>query len=79
MKLSLKWLKDYVQLDVSVDEVARAITFLGLEVEGIVNTGAPKLDQVFVGEVLVRDRHPNADKLSVCQVDVGPAGGVKKA
>ncbi|OIQ97055.1 phenylalanine--tRNA ligase beta subunit [mine drainage metagenome] len=77
MKLSLNWLKDYVRLDASVDEIARAITFLGLEVEGVVQTGAPKLDQVVVGEVLTRDKHPNADKLSVCTVDVGLAGGVK--
>jgi phenylalanyl-tRNA synthetase beta chain len=77
MKISLNWLRDYVQLDASVDEISRAITFLGLEVEGVIQTGAPKLDNVFVGEVLVRDRHPNADKLSVCQVDVGSAGGVK--
>ncbi len=77
MKISLNWLKDYVQLDASIDELQRAITFLGFEVEGVFRTGAPKLDQVVVGEVLVRDKHPNADKLSVCQVDIGPAGGVK--
>ena len=76
MKLALTWLRDYVQLDVSVEEITRAITFLGLEVEQVIQTGAPKLENVVVGEVLVRDRHPNADKLSVCQVDVGTAGGV---
>ncbi|MFI5358133.1 MAG: phenylalanine--tRNA ligase subunit beta [Opitutales bacterium] len=77
MKISLNWLKDYVQLDASVDEITRAITFLGFEVEQVIRTGAPRLDQVFVGEILTRARHPNADKLSVCTVDVGPAGGVK--
>ncbi len=77
VKISLNWLKDYVQLDASVDELSRAITFLGFEVEQVIRTGAPALSQVFVGEVLVRDKHPNADKLSVCQVDVGSAGGVK--
>lgn len=77
MKISLNWLRDYVQLDASVDEITRAITFLGFEVEGVVNTSAPKLEQVFVGEILTRNKHPNADKLSVCTVDVGPAGGVK--
>ena len=77
MKVSLNWLRDYVQLDASVDEITRAITFLGFEVEGVVATGAPKLDQVVVGEILTRAKHPNADKLSVCTVDVGPAGGVK--
>lgn len=77
MKISLNWLKDYVRLDASVDEICRAITFLGFEVEQVIRTGAPELKHVVVGEVLVRDKHPNADKLSVCQVDIGPAGGVK--
>jgi phenylalanyl-tRNA synthetase beta chain len=77
MKISLNWLKDYIALEASVDEISRAITFLGFEVEGVVVTGAPKLGHVVVGEILTRAKHPNADKLSVCTVDVGPAGGVK--
>ncbi|MDD3180075.1 MAG: phenylalanine--tRNA ligase subunit beta [Opitutaceae bacterium] len=77
MKISLNWLKQYVALEAPVDEIAHALVFLGFEVEGIVRTGAPKLDHVVVGEILTRVRHPNADKLSVCTVDVGPAGGVK--
>jgi phenylalanyl-tRNA synthetase beta chain len=77
MKISLNWLKDYVALDATVDEISRAITFLGFEVESVHATGAPRLEHVVVGEILTRARHPNADKLSVCTVDVGPAGGVK--
>ena len=77
MKISLKWLKSYVQLDASVDEICRAITFLGFEVEQVIRTGAPELSNVVVGEILTRAKHPNADKLSVCTVDVGSAGGVK--
>lgn len=77
MKISLTWLKDYVELDASVDEICRAITFLGFEVEQVIRTGAPKLEHVVVGEILTRAKHPNADKLSICTVDVGPAGGVK--
>ncbi|MDB6170035.1 MAG: phenylalanyl-tRNA synthetase, beta subunit [Verrucomicrobia bacterium] len=77
MKISLNWLRDYVALDAPVEEISRAITFLGFEVENVIRTGAPALRDVVVGEVLARDKHPNADKLSVCQVDVGPAGGVK--
>ncbi|WP_404425873.1 phenylalanine--tRNA ligase subunit beta [Nibricoccus sp. IMCC34717] len=78
MKISLNWLKTYLDLDgVSADELCRAITFLGFEVEQVIKTGAPKLDHVVVGEILTRGRHPNADKLSVCTVDVGAAGGVK--
>ncbi len=77
MKISFNWLKTYVALDASVDEICRAITFLGFEVENVIRSGAPPLDNVFVGEVLTRDKHPNADKLSVCTVDVGPTYGVK--
>lgn len=76
MKISLSWLKDYVALDgVPVEELSRAITFLGFEVEGVETTGAPPLQGVVVGEVLTREKHPNADKLSVCTVDVGSAEG----
>jgi phenylalanyl-tRNA synthetase beta chain len=77
MKISLNWIKDYVALDAPVAEIARAITFLGFEVEHVASTGAPPLEGVVVGEVLTREKHPNADKLSVCTVDIGPAGGVK--
>jgi phenylalanyl-tRNA synthetase beta chain len=79
MKLSRSWLQTYVDLaDQSDDAIARAITLLGFEVESIARTGAPALHDVVVGEILTRAKHPNADKLSVCTVDVGPAhGGVK--
>jgi phenylalanyl-tRNA synthetase beta chain len=79
MKISLNWLNDYVALaGISNDEISRAITFLGFEVEGIINTGAPKLDLVVVGEILTRTKVPNPKKeISLCTVDVGPAGGVK--
>lgn len=77
MKISLNWIRDYVALEAPVAEITRAITFLGFEVEHVASTGAPRLEGVVVGEVLTRSKHPNADKLSVCTVDIGPAGGVK--
>ncbi len=77
MKISLNWIWNYVALDEPVEELTRAITFLGFEVEHVSVTGAPALEKVVVGQVLTRDKHPNADKLSVCTVDIGPAGGVK--
>ena len=79
MKISLNWIKQYVNLDgVSTDELKHAITFLGFEVEGVVSTALPPLTNVVVGAILTRAKHPNADKLSVCTVDVGPAhGGVR--
>ncbi|MES2697399.1 MAG: phenylalanine--tRNA ligase subunit beta [Verrucomicrobiota bacterium] len=78
MKISLNWLKDYVALTAPVEEINRAITFLGFEVEGVIDTGAPKLENVVVGEILTRTKIPNLKKeISLCTVDVGPAGGVK--
>lgn len=79
MKVSLSWLQSYVDLTgVSADDISRAITFLGFEVEQVIRTGAPKFNSVVVGHILTRDKHPNADKLSVCTVDVGSAhGGVR--
>ena len=78
MKISLNWLKQYVRVYSSVEELKRAITFLGFEVEGVASTALPPLSHVVVGEIKTRAKHPNADKLSVCTVDVGPAhGGVR--
>ena len=79
MKISLNWLQSYVDLSgISADEICRAITLLGFEVEQVIRTGAPELKNVVVGEILTRGKHPNADKLSVCTVDVGPDhGGVR--
>jgi phenylalanyl-tRNA synthetase beta chain len=78
MKISLNWLKQHVRLYTSVEELKRAITFLGFEVEGVHVAGLPALTQVVVGEIRTREKHPNADKLSVCTVDVGPEhGGVR--
>ncbi len=79
MKVSLSWLQSYVDLTgISAEDISRAITFLGFEVEQVIRTGAPKFNQVVVGHILTRDKHPNADKLSVCTVDVGePNGGIR--
>lgn len=76
MKVSLSWLQSYVDLTgVTADDISRAITFLGFEVEQVIQTGAPKFNNVVVGHILTRDKHPNADKLSVCTVDVGLSNG----
>jgi phenylalanyl-tRNA synthetase beta chain len=79
MKVSLSWLQSYVDLTgITADDISRAITFLGFEVEQVIRTGAPTFNSVVVGHILTRDKHPNADKLSVCTVDVGSThGGVR--
>ncbi len=70
MKISLKWLADYVELPESVDELARRLTMAGLEIEGIDRPGAA-LNGVVVAQILSSDKHPNADKLSVTKIDDG--------
>jgi phenylalanyl-tRNA synthetase beta chain len=74
MKISLTWLRRYLPLDRSPAEIEHALTMLGFEVEGVECTGLEPIPQVVVGEVLTREPHPNADKLSVCTVRVAPDG-----
>lgn len=74
MKLSLNWLKRYVPLSASAEEITRALTFLGFEVEGVERTGLEPIDNLVVGEILTREKHPNADRLSVCTVRVALDG-----
>ncbi|NJM77444.1 MAG: phenylalanine--tRNA ligase subunit beta [Acaryochloridaceae cyanobacterium RU_4_10] len=70
MRISLNWLRELVALDGSAQELAERLTLAGFEVEDIEDRST-WADGVVVGKVLVRDKHPNADKLSVCQVDIG--------
>jgi len=70
MKVSVRWLKELVDFDLPVEELARRITDAGLEVENITALGQD-LDKVVVGEVKKVSKHPRADKLSVCEVGVG--------
>lgn len=70
MKISYNWLKDYLKFSQSPEEVAEILTLTGLEVEEIHQSGSA-LDGVVVGEVLSVIAHPNADRLSVCQVNTG--------
>lgn len=72
MKVSLKWLKRYVSIDASPQELSEVFPMLGFEVEEIVTLGLPPLEHVVVGEVKSRKQHPDADRLGVCEVQVGP-------
>ena len=68
MNVSLKWLSDHVDFsEYSMAELDDLLTFTGIEVEGIQSLP----DNLVVAEVLSSDKHPDADKLSVCQVDDG--------
>ena len=70
MKISLKWLREYVDYDGTPDALAELLTMAGVEVESIETRGA-NFDKVVVAQVISREQHPNADRLSVCRVDDG--------
>ena len=70
MRVSLSWLQDLVQVNEAADQLGERLSMAGFEVEEIDDLS--RLAQgVVVGHVLERDKHPNADKLSVCVVDIG--------
>ncbi len=73
MKFTLSWLHDHLDTNASVDEIADTLTDLGLEVEGIENP-AERLAAFTIGKVISAEKHPDADRLRVCQVqtDEGP-------
>ena len=70
MEVSLNWIKKYVDLDGDVESLSKALTSLGFEVEGVRTQGGG-ISNVVVAEVLECERHPEADKLSVCKVSDG--------
>jgi len=70
MQISYNWLKKHVNIHNNAEEVADKLKASTVEVEKVVNQGGD-LAEVVVGKVLSADKHPNADKLKVCQVDVG--------
>ena len=71
MKVTLNWLQNYVDLaGLSVDEVTQALTMAGLEVEAVMPIGR-ELEALVVGEVLEVQKHPQADRLTLCKVTTG--------
>lgn len=74
MRISLNWLRELVDVTLAPEELAETLTIAGFEVEDIEDR-RKLADGVVVGKVLDVQPHPNADKLRVCQVDVGDANG----
>ena len=70
MKFSLNWLGEFVELPNDVGQLAELLTLAGVEIEGIEPRGA-NFDKVVVAQITASAPHPNADRLSVCQVDDG--------
>jgi phenylalanyl-tRNA synthetase beta chain len=75
MRAPLSWLREYVTVDATPEEIARRLRISSLDVERVIDAGVLDLDgnvgRFLVGKVLEVEAHPNADRLRVCQVDVG--------
>jgi phenylalanyl-tRNA synthetase beta chain len=73
MRVPIRWLKEYVEIPVSAEELAHRLTMAGLEVASVEKIPSGELDwkDIVVGEVLAVERHPNADRLSIAKVNYG--------
>src|SRR4051794_29829970 len=75
MKVPVSWLREYVEFELPVEELARRLVFTSCEVDRVVRRGVPNengnLERFLVGKVLDAEKHPNADRLQLTRVDVG--------
>ena len=76
MKITFDWLKDHLVTNHNEDKLLEQLTNVGLEVESVENLSAG-LDLFKVAKILKTEKHPNADRLKVCDVDVGEKGHKK--
>jgi phenylalanyl-tRNA synthetase beta chain len=70
MKFTLPWLKEHLDTDASLTEIVDRLTMIGLEVERVEDT-ASLLKPFVIASVISAEKHPNADRLRVCMVDIG--------
>ncbi|MFN3536099.1 MAG: phenylalanine--tRNA ligase subunit beta, partial [Brevundimonas sp.] len=75
MKFTLSWLREHLETDASINAVADAMTMAGLEVEDVLDSAAA-LAPFSVARIVSAERHPNADRLQVCQVET--VDGIKE-
>ena len=71
MRVPLLWLHDYCDPGLSLHDLEHRLTMTGTKVEALHRHGVGALEHFVVGRVLSADRHPDADRLTVCSVDVG--------
>ncbi len=76
MNISTSWLREWSDPKVSDTDLAEKLTMAGLEVDKI-DPVAPDFEGVVVGEVVDCEKHPNADKLSLCRVDIGNSSNLQ--
>src|SRR6476469_4873759 len=70
MKFSVNWLREFVDLPKNPEDIAELLTRAGIETKNIETRGA-NVDEVIVSQITASSRHPNADRLTVCEVDDG--------
>ena len=70
MKITYDWLKDHLQTKNSENQLLDKLTAIGLEVESIENISLG-LDKFIVAKIVKTEKHPNADRLKICDVDIG--------
>ncbi|MEG1608375.1 MAG: phenylalanine--tRNA ligase subunit beta, partial [Clostridia bacterium] len=76
MKVSLNWLKDFVDIDVDTATLAQKLVSAGFEVEEIIDQAA-NMKNVLLGKIEKLEKHPDADKLQICQINVGATQNVQ--
>ena len=76
MILTLSWLKNHLSTKASINEIIEKLTNIGLEVEGI-KDGSSDLSKFKIVKILKTEKHPNADKLKLCDVNLGGSSVVK--
>jgi len=76
MKITTNWLKDHLDTKLNENQIINKLTDIGLEVESVANQ-SNELDGFLVAKILKAEKHPNADRLKVCEVDIGKKNSVK--
>ena len=76
MKFTIQWLKEHLDTKLSDEKIIEKLTFIGLEVESFESISS-ELDNFKVVKIVSAEQHPNADRLKVCEVDIGQKNTIK--
>ena len=76
MKITTNWLKEHLDTKLNENQIIEKLTDVGLEVEGVENQSG-ELDDFIIAKILKAEKHPDADRLRVCDVDIGSGDPVK--
>ena len=76
MKVTINWLKEFLKTDyINANDIAELLTMSGTEVKKVENIGE-RYGHIVIGQIIEFNQHPDADKLTVCKVNVGKAGDI---